>query len=109
MQTQTLAPPAGVPASWGARSAAGGESADLGMLCGVTPGGEEVNLAPQGRGRGCLLGRQSRGWTMDVPAGRAGPERTQLSEEAVPGCWLCPISALHTALFGVEILLPCGF
>ena len=50
MQTQTLAPPAGVPASWGARSAAGGESADLGMLCGVTPGGEEVNLAPQGRG-----------------------------------------------------------
>ena len=87
----------------------GGESADLGMLCGVTPGGEEVNLAPQGRGRGCLLGRQSRGWTVDVPVGRAGPERTQLSEEAVPGCRLCPISALHTALFGVEILLPCGF
>lgn len=24
----------------------GGESAGLGMLCGVTPGGEEVNLAP---------------------------------------------------------------
>lgn len=28
----------------------GGESMDLGMLCGVTPGGKEVNLASQGRG-----------------------------------------------------------
>ena len=31
------------------------------------------------------------------------------SEEAVPGCQLRPISALHAALFGVEMLLPCVF
>lgn len=50
MQTQTLAPPAGSLPAVVPGQLLGGESMDLGMLCGVTPGGKEVNLASQGRG-----------------------------------------------------------
>lgn len=114
MQTQTLAPPGRCPCQLGCRvSCRVVKAAALGMLCGVTPGEDEVSSVPGGPGGGFLLGkpwgaaRQSQAWTLDVPADSsdgAGP-----SEEATLSGWLCPISPPYALLWGVETRFPCDF
>lgn len=78
----------GVPASWDAGSAAGWcKAVALGMLCGVTPGEDEVSSAPGGPGEdsflaslGELLCRAKPGLWMSqrAPLKGPGPQRRQL-------------------------------